>query len=81
MVYGPMLDIFSSRSKQLRPYYEFMSVDAVRYAIDGRKQMFVSAVRELPSLGIPRTQGMAAHWGSAALMYTHGFGLVMSPGE
>ena len=78
MVYGPMLQVFE-QEQQLRPYYKFISVDNVRYALDGRKQMFVSAVRELPSRGFAGPKQWLSHWGSAAMMLTHGLGLVMSP--
>jgi uncharacterized membrane protein (UPF0182 family) len=77
-VFGPMLKIFQQQ-QQLRPYYRFTSVDGVRYEVDGRKQMFVSAVRELPSLAFLGPKEWLRYWGSAALMYTHGMGLVMSP--
>ncbi|MEX2272534.1 MAG: UPF0182 family protein [Vicinamibacterales bacterium] len=77
-VYGPMLDIFK-QEQSLRPYYDVLNVDGVRYTIDGRKQMFVSAVRELPSLAFLGPKEWLRYWGSAALMYTHGYGLVMSP--
>ena len=78
LVYGPMLSIFEQQ-QQLRPYYKFLSVDDVRYVIDGEKRMFVSAARELPSLAFVGPKEWLRYWGSAALMLTHGFGLVMSP--
>ncbi|MCZ6879029.1 MAG: UPF0182 family protein [Acidobacteria bacterium] len=78
MVFGPMLQIYQQQ-QQLRPYYDFMSVDGVRYQVDGEKRMFVSAVRELPSLALIGPQEWLRHWGSAALLFTHGMGLVMSP--
>ena len=78
MVYGPTLQIFE-QEQQLRPYYRFISVDAVRYRIDGELRMYASAVRELPSIGFAGPRQWLRHWGSAALMYTHGLGLVMSP--
>lgn len=77
-VYGPMLDIFR-QEQGLRPYYDVLNVDAVRYEVDGRKQMFASAARELPSRAFLGPKEWLRHWGSAALMYTHGFGLIMSP--
>jgi uncharacterized membrane protein (UPF0182 family) len=77
-VYGPMLDIFR-QEQALRPYYDILNVDGVRYTVDGRKRMFVSAVRELPSLAFLGPKEWLRYWGSAALMYTHGYGLVMSP--
>jgi len=78
MVYGPMLQVFE-QEQQLRPYYHFISVDNVRYRVDGEKRMFVSAVRELPTIGFAGPREWLRHWGSAALMLTHGLGLVMSP--
>lgn len=81
LVYGPMLQIFE-QEQQLRPYYHFVSVDPVRYpGDDGQLRMYVSAVRELPSLAFLGPKEWLRYWGSAALMYTHGFGLVMSPAD
>lgn len=77
-VYGPMLDIFK-QEQSLRPYYDIINVDGVRYEVGGEKRMFVSAVRELPSLAFLGPKEWLRYWGSAALMYTHGFGLVMAP--
>ena len=78
MVYGPMLQIFNQQ-QSLRPYYRFTGVDGVRYTIDGEKRMYVSGVRELPSLAFLGPKEWLRYWGSAALMFTHGYGLVMSP--
>jgi len=78
MVYGPMLQIFNQQ-QSLRPYYQFTGVDGVRYTVDGEKKMYVSAVRELPSLAFLGPKEWLRYWGSAALMFTHGYGLVMSP--
>ena len=78
MIYGPMLQIFNQQ-QALRPYYLFTNVDGVRYTVNGEKRMFVSAVRELPSLAFLGPKEWLRYWGSAALMFTHGFGLVMSP--
>ncbi len=77
-VYGPTLDIFR-QEQSLRPYYDVLSVDAVRYDVDGQKRMYASAVRELPSRAFLGPKEWLRHWGSAALMYTHGFGLIMAP--
>lgn len=77
-VYGPVLELYE-QEQQLRPYYKFISVDGVRYTIDGEKRMYASAARELPSRGLRGPKAWLRHWGSSALMYTHGFGLVMSP--
>jgi uncharacterized membrane protein (UPF0182 family) len=78
LVFGPLLQTYQ-QSQQLRPYYDFLSVDGVRYTIDGEKRMFASAVRELPSLALVGPKEWLKYWGSAALLFTHGMGLVMSP--
>ena len=78
MVFGPMLQIYKQQ-QQLRPYYDFLSVDGVRYTVNGHKQMFASAVRELPSLALVGQKEWLKYWGSSALQFTHGMGLVMSP--
>ncbi len=67
MVFGPLLQTYQQQ-QQLRPYYKFLSVDGVRYAIDGQKRMFASAVRELPSLALVGQQEWLKYWGSAALL-------------
>jgi uncharacterized membrane protein (UPF0182 family) len=76
-VYGPMLDIFR-QEQSLRPYYDILNVDGVRYNVGGKKRMYVSAVRELPSRAFLGPKEWLRYWGSAALMYTHGYGLVMA---
>ena len=38
MVYGPTLQLFE-QEQQLRSYYRFLSVDAVRYRVDGEPRM------------------------------------------
>jgi hypothetical protein len=78
LVYGPLLQIYEQQ-QQLRPYYQFLSVDGVRYQVDGEKRMYASAVRELPSLALVGPKEWLRYWGSAALLFTHGMGLVMSP--
>jgi len=78
MVFGPMLQIFEQQ-QQLRPYYDFLSVDGVRYPVNGSKRMYVSSVRELPSVAMVGQREWLRYWGSAALLLTHGMGLVMSP--
>lgn len=78
MVFGPVLQVYKQQ-QQLRPYYDFLSVDGVRYTVNGQKQMFASAVRELPSLALVGQKEWLKYWGSSALQFTHGMGLVMSP--
>ncbi len=62
--------------QELRPYYDFTSVDVDRYTVgDSYQQVFLAArelnLKELP----PATQ----NWVNKRLKYTHGYGVVMTP--
>jgi uncharacterized protein len=74
-IYGPTLSTFHQQQK-LRPYYDFMDVDTVRYNIGGKPRLYASSVRELPLI---EPQPWLAWWGQRFLLFTHGYGLVMSP--
>lgn len=58
----------------IRPYYEFPDVDVDRYVINGVEQQVLVSAREMNLAGLS-TQT----WQNQHLVYTHGFGLVMSP--
>jgi hypothetical protein len=75
LVYGPVLDVFRQQ-QQLRTYYDFMDIDTVRYMVDGTPRLFVSATRELP---LDAPQPWLLHWGQRQILFTHGYGLVVSP--
>lgn len=75
MVYGPLLEIFRQH-QQLRTYYDFMSVDTVRYRIGDETKLLVSAVRELP---LYEPKPWLSFWGQRFMLFTHGYGLVMAP--
>lgn len=75
IVYGPTLEVMRAQQK-LRPYYNFLDIDTVRYMIDGEKRMFVSAVREVPLI---EPAPWLAWWGQQFMLFTHGHGLVMAP--
>lgn len=60
----------------LRPYYEFADVDVDRYIINGAKRQVLVSAREMNSSMLADT---AQTWVNRHLVYTHGFGLVMSP--
>lgn len=62
--------------QSIRPYYEFPDVDVDRYIIDGVKQQVLVSAREMNSALLPAT---AQTWVNRHLVYTHGFGLVVSP--
>jgi uncharacterized membrane protein (UPF0182 family) len=74
-VYAPALEIFQQQQK-LRTYYDFLDLDAVRYRIDGETKMFASAVREIPLI---EPQPWLAWWGQRFMLFTHGYGLVLTP--
>ena len=60
--------------QELRPYYVFNDVDIDRYTIDGRYRQVMLSARE-----IEQTPDQAKAWVNQRLMFTHGYGLVMSP--
>jgi len=62
--------------QELRPYYFFNDVDIDRYNVNGRYRQVMLSAREMEQANLPDT---AKNWVSQRLMYTHGYGLVMSP--
>jgi hypothetical protein len=75
MVYGPTQQIFQAQQK-LRPYYNFLDVDMIRYKIDGETKMLVTSAREVP---LVEPQPWLAWWGQQFMLFTHGHGLVIAP--
>ncbi|MFC1765953.1 UPF0182 family protein [Planctomycetota bacterium] len=75
MIYGPSLETVKQQ-QQLRLYYDFLGVDAVRYRIDGKLKMLMSAVREAP---LWEPEPWLHFWGQRFMLFTHGYGLVMAP--
>lgn len=60
----------------IRPYYHFVDADIDRYVVDGtRRQVLVSA-REMDT---GQLDPQAQNWVNQHLVYTHGYGMVMSP--
>ncbi len=60
--------------QELRPFYQFSDVDVDRYDVDGVLTQVMLAARELDDAGIPD-----AGWVNRHLVFTHGFGSVLSP--
>ena len=60
----------------LRPYYEFADVDVDRYEVNGRTRQVLVSAREMNSELLAST---AQTWVNRHLVYTHGFGLIVSP--
>lgn len=59
--------------QELRPFYQFDDVDVDRYTVEGDRTQVMLSARELDESGVP--QG----WVNQHLVYTHGFGSVLSP--
>jgi len=60
--------------QELQPFYRFDDVDVDRYVIDGELTQVMLSGRELDTDGIP-----GGGWVNQHLVYTHGFGTVLSP--
>ena len=73
--YRPLLSAYR-QLQALRPYYVFGDVDIDRYPIGGEQRQVMLAARELDST---RLTAQARTWINEHLVYTHGYGLVMSP--
>lgn len=69
----PLLDTFA-QIQEIRTYYDFVSVDNDRYAIDGRYRQIMLSVRELNSESLPNRS-----WVNERLTFTHGYGLTLGP--
>ena len=64
--------------EQYKQYYSFAShLDVDRYAIDGKTQDTVLAVRELQQSGLGDSQS----WYNNVIVYTHGYGVVAAYGN
>lgn len=62
--------------QQLRSYYVFNDVDIDRYTIDGEYRQVMLSAREIDQSELP---AQAKTWINQRLMYTHGYGVVVSP--
>lgn len=65
-----------SQLQSLRPYYDFRDVDIDRYEIAGKRRQVLISARELNT---GKLADQAKTWVNEHLVYTHGFGIVMSP--
>ncbi len=65
-----------SQIQEIRLYYDFVDADVDRYVIDEEYRQVLLSVRELNQRQIPQR---ARTWVNTHLMYTHGYGLCMSP--
>jgi uncharacterized protein len=62
--------------QEIRLYYDFNSVDVDRYHLNNKYTEVALAGRELPASQLP---ARARTWVNMHLVYTHGYGVVMSP--
>lgn len=65
-----------SQLQEIRLYYKFKGIDIDRYPIDGEVRQVMLAARELDAAALPTT---AQTWVNQKLLYTHGYGVAMSP--
>jgi len=65
-----------SQLQEIRLYYEFGNIDVDRYMINGQLQQVMLSPRELD---ITQLTSQAQTWTNQHLVYTHGYGLCMSP--
>jgi uncharacterized protein len=73
--YRPLLQTYA-QLQSLRLYYTFTDVGIDRYHIAGREQQVMLSARELDASRLP---DQARTWVNEHLVFTHGFGLVMTP--
>ena len=62
--------------QEIRLYYDFKRVNVDRYQVGNKYTEVALAARELPASLLP---ALARTWVNTHLVYTHGYGLVMSP--
>ncbi|HXX40388.1 MAG TPA: UPF0182 family protein [bacterium] len=65
-----------SQLQSLRTYYTFTSIGIDRYWLGGHEQQVMIAAREMDTARLP---SVAHTWVNEHLVFTHGYGLVMSP--
>lgn len=71
----PLKQTFS-QLQEIRLYYEFTNIDVDRYMIDGDIQQVMLSPRELD---VNQLTDQAQTWINRHMVYTHGYGAVMSP--
>jgi uncharacterized membrane protein (UPF0182 family) len=71
----PLLQTYK-QIQSIRLYYDFNNVDVDRYMINGQYRQVMLAARELVLNQLP---AQANTWVNKHLIYTHGYGLALSP--
>ena len=73
--HDPLTNVYK-QIQLIRPYYDFMDADVDRYIVDGEYRQVMLAAREVAP---EKLEADAQTWVNNRLIYTHGFGLAMSP--
>ncbi len=73
--YRPLQQTYN-QIQTIRTYYDFNDVDIDRYTIDGKYRQVMLSARELATA---KLTDKAQTWVNLHLVYTHGYGAVMSP--
>jgi uncharacterized membrane protein (UPF0182 family) len=69
----PLLETFG-QLQEIRPYYDFVSVDNDRYEIAGQRRQVMLSTRELNPAALQNPT-----WINQRLVFTHGYGLTLGP--
>jgi uncharacterized membrane protein (UPF0182 family) len=72
---SPIKDVYN-QIQVIRLYYDFLGVDIDRYSIGGETRQVMLSARELAPEKLPEE---AQRWINSSLIYTHGYGLAVSP--
>ncbi len=73
--YRPLLQTYD-QIQTIRTYYDFIDVDVDRYTINGKYRQTMISARELALNKLPEK---AQTWVNLHLLYTHGYGVALSP--
>jgi uncharacterized protein len=71
--HGPLLQTYG-QLQEIRTYYKFTGISNDRYMINNEYRQVMLAARELSYPALP-----SRSWVNEHLVYTHGYGLVLSP--
>ena len=72
---GPLSNVYSFE-QIIRPYYDFKEADVDRYVVDGEYRQVMLSAREVAP---EKLEEASQTWINRKLVYTHGFGVAMSP--
>ena len=73
--HGPLANVYK-QVQLIRPYYDFRDADVDRYTVNGKYRQVMLAAREVAP---EKLEVDAQSWVNLKLIYTHGFGVAMSP--